>query len=252
LAKLALGLTSMHFAVNFAMYCENFLSSYCPGRLGIFVTFNSMGYANLLSETLTTTSQVIISGILGPNRLSTYYLDEAIITSMWELNAAYEVFEDLRLSSGRPVLVGHRATGLLAKALPFSYNPWRVAFESPVLEDSPIEALAREQNVEVEPPAIINYSTNGSIYALMDPSPVVNNRMSRSDRSPMVPSNSFETFCMVAAACAQDDRCDQLFNDVLDGGFEGMWNRLGQGRVFYQSTVSGPRDLHVDIKIMVL
>jgi hypothetical protein len=230
--KLAVGLTSIPFDANFAIYCENFLSSYYPDILTVFVPFYSIAYSNLLSSMLTTTSQILISGILGPNRVSTYYLDKAIITSRWELNTAYDVFEALRLSTGRPVVVGHGANGLLAKALPFSYNPWRVSFESPVLEDSPIEALAREQNIQTAPPTIINFYTNGSIYALIDDLAVVNNRITRSDLSPMIPPNPFETFCVVAASCAQDDRFDQLCNDVLDGGYETMWKRLGRARVF--------------------
>jgi hypothetical protein len=214
------------------MYCENFLSSYYPEILGIFVPFYSIAYSNLLSGVLTTTSQILISGILGPNRLSTYYLDEAIITSRWELNTAYDVFEALRLSTGRPVVVGHGANGLLAKALPFSYNPWRVSFESPVLEDSPIEALARDQNMQTSPPTIINFYTEGSIYALMDSSAVVNNRIGRSDLSPMIPPNPFETFCIVAAACAEDERFDEFCNDVLGGGFGAVWKGLDRERVF--------------------
>jgi hypothetical protein len=230
--KLALGLTSIPFDANFAIYCENFLSSYYPEVLVIIVPFFSLAYSNILSSMLTTTSQVLVSGILGPNRLSTYYLDEAIITSRWELNTAYSVFEALRLSTGRPVVVGHGANGLLAKALPFTYNPWRVSFESPVLKGSPIESLAREQALQSVSPTIINFYTEGSIYALMDNSAVINNRISSSDSSPIIPPNPFETFCMVAAACAQDDRFDQLCNDVLDGGFENVWNGVGRERVF--------------------
>jgi hypothetical protein len=230
--KLAVGLTSIPFDANFAIYCENFLSSYYPEVLGIFVPFYSIAYANLLSTMLTATSQVLISGILGPNRLSSYYLDEAIITARWELEIVTDVFEALRLSAGRPVVVGHGANGLLAKALPFSYSPWRVSFESPVLEDSPIEALAREQDTQTSTPAIINYYTDGSIYALVDAQAVINNRISRSDSSPVIPPNPFETFCIVAAACAQDDRFDQFCNDVLDGEFNTVWNVLDRGRVF--------------------
>jgi hypothetical protein len=228
--RLAVGLTAIPFDVNFALYCENFLSSYYPQLLTIFVPFYSVAYANLLSGMLTATSQSLISGILGPNRLSTYYLDEAIITARWELETAYDVFEALRMATGRPVLVGHGANGLLAKALPFSYNTWRVSFESPVLEDSPIEALAKEGRVVT--PTIINYYTNGSIYALVDDAAAMNNRIVRADTSSIIPPNPFETFCVLAAACAKDDRYDQLCNDVLDGGFETVWKRLGRERVF--------------------
>jgi hypothetical protein len=101
-----------------------------------------------------------------------------------------------------------------------------------VLEDSPIEALAREQALQTVPPTIINFYTEGSIYALVDNAAVVNNRISRSDSSPVIPPNPFETFCVVAAACGEDDRFDQLCNDVLDGGFENVWNGIGRGRVF--------------------
>jgi hypothetical protein len=230
--KLAVGLPSIPFDANISIYLENFFSSYYPDILGIFVPFYSIAYKNLLSRMLATTSQALISGILGPNRLSTSYLDQATITARMELNAAYDIFEALRLSPHRPVVVGHGANGLLAKALPFSSDPWRVSFEGPVLEDSPIATLAQDPKVESQPPTIINFYTNGSIYALADDAAIGNNRIPRSHLSAAVPPGPFETFCIVAAACAEDKRYDILCNDVFrQGKFLELWKKLRRDRV---------------------
>jgi hypothetical protein len=181
--KLAVGLVSIPFDANFGICYEDFLTSYYPTILSVFIPFYSIAYRNLLSRMLETTSQELISGILGPNRLSTYYLDRAILTALSELDSIYDVLEALRFSPRRPVVVGHGANGLLAKAMAFLNDPWRVSFEGPVLEDSPIAALARDRKHRIRPPAIVNFYTNGSIYALVDDAAFVNTKIVRSDLS---------------------------------------------------------------------
>jgi hypothetical protein len=229
--KLALGLTSIPFDANFAIYCENFLASYYPSIIGVVVPLYSVAYANLLSRMLASTSQSLISGILGPGRLSVYYLDDATLTSRLELDTAYDIFHTLGFSVERPIIVGHGANGLLAKALPFSYDPWRVSFEGPVLKDSPIATLAQDTEVKYRQPTIINFYTNGSIYALVDNAAIGNNQIPDSKYlSALVPPGPFETFCTVAAACAEDKRFDILCNDVLGGNFIELWEGLGRDR----------------------
>jgi hypothetical protein len=230
--KLAVGLASIPFDANFGIYCENFLSSYYPTILGIFVPFYSIAYGNLLSRMLATPSQGLVSGILGPNRLSTYYLDKATLTAFWELNSIYDVLEALRFSPRRPVVVGHGANGLLAKALPFLNDPWRVSFEGPVLEDSPIATLAQDKTNRTRRPTIVNYYTNGSIYAVVDRAAFVNTQIIRSPLSAVIPPGPFETFCVVAAACAEDTRFDALCDDVLGGsdGFLKIWMSFDRER----------------------
>jgi hypothetical protein len=66
---------------------------------------------------------------------------------------------------------------------------------------------------------------------LVDDAAAMNNRIVRADRSSMIPLNPCETFCVVAAARTEDEKFDQLQNDVLDEGFETAWKRLRSEKV---------------------
>jgi hypothetical protein len=225
---IAVALPAIPFDKNFGVYCENFLATYYHAVIGSFVPLYETAYDRFLSTILTGASQTIISAILGPNRLSTHYLDRAHLTADLELRTAYELLEALNLSADRPVVVGHGANGLLAKALPFSEDPWRVSFEGPMLDDSPMVALAHDNP---DTSRIINFYTVGSFYALSDAEALINNKIPSHGANHLIPEGPFETFCFVAAACGSDIRFDRLCNDVLgEEQFAQIWNIVGRAR----------------------
>jgi hypothetical protein len=75
----------------------------------VIIPFYSIAYHNFMAETLNVIAQGFISGILGPNRLSTGHLDNATLHAGLELGMAWDVLDAFHLSSERPVLVGHGA-----------------------------------------------------------------------------------------------------------------------------------------------
>jgi hypothetical protein len=229
--KLALGMPSIGFDRNFGLYCENFLTSYYHELIQTIVPFYSIASSSFLSGMLTTTGEELVSGILGPNQVSVSALNLANLTAGLELGFASDILNALHLSVNRPVIVGHGGNGLLAKALGFSYDPWRVSFEAPSLADSPMAALAGTNKNNSKLSRIVNFHGVDSIYAQSDDMALVNYRIPRYGLSRLIPPNAFETFCFAAAACGMDDRFDSLCNDVLgEERFLSIWTDLTRWR----------------------
>jgi hypothetical protein len=213
--KLAVGMPAIPFAPDFGIVCEDFLTSYYHDIIREVIPFYSLAYGNFLSSTLTATAQELISGILGPNRLSVTYLDTAMLYAGLELQVLWEVFDARGLSAERPVIVGHGANGLLAKALNIDKDPWRISFEAPKLEDTPIATLANAANNDPDRSRIFNFYGDGSFYSLSDDRALINNRIPKYGLRGVVPPNSFETFCFFVAACSNEDQFDNLCTDVF-------------------------------------
>jgi hypothetical protein len=168
-------------------------------------------------------------------------LTNATVSVRQELDVVSEVIEALGLSADRPVIVGHGANGLIMKALKFEHgaNPWRVAFESPMLQDSPMATLADLGEIDSTLPRIVNFYSDGSFYALLDDAALVNNKIpSYSSRSEIIPPHSFETFCFTVAACGNDpvlDRlCERVFSSPAE--FGQLCTKVGRPRL--RSTVN--------------
>jgi hypothetical protein len=154
-------------------------------------------------------------------------LNNATVSIARELDVVSEVLEALGLSADAPVIVGHGANGLIMKALKFGNgrNPWRVAFESPMLSGSPMETLADLGETDPTRSRIINFYSLDSLYALPDDAALVNNRIpSYSSHNRLIPPHSFETFCFAVAACGNDP--------VLDRLCEGVFEHIGSARDF--------------------
>jgi hypothetical protein len=229
--KLAVGMLSIPYRNNFGVYCENFLTTYYQTFIDIVIPVFSVAYDSFLSNVLTSIAQSVVSGILGPNRMSAYYLDLAYLTTALELRTSFDILEALSLSSDRPLVVGHGGNGLLAKALTFSEDPWRVSFEAPMLQDSPMAALAVQESADPRRSRILNFFGDGSWYSLYDDSALINNRIPDFGLPKWIPPNPFETFCFAVAACGRDNRFDALCNDVLtEEAFMGIWRDLGRVR----------------------
>jgi hypothetical protein len=178
----------------------------------------------------------LVSGILGPNRLSETWLNNATVSVTRELDAVSEVIEALGLSADHPVMIGHGANGLIMKALKFENgtDPWRVAFESPMLMDSPMATLANLGEIDSTLSRIVNLYSDGSFYALSDDAALVNNKMpSYSSHNRLIPPHSFETFCFTVAACGNDPVLDGLCERVFSStaAFGALCTKMGRPRV---------------------
>jgi hypothetical protein len=206
-----------------------------------------MAYELFLRDVLTQGAVSLPSAFLGPNQLSTSYFDMAKSIVGRELQMTWDVMETLSIPVQRPVIVGHGATGLFAKALSLSSiagsltgtpfeDAWQISFEAPTLADTPVSALANQTNSEANHSRIFNYYGKGSFYALFDETALFNDRIPDYGLSRLVPPNPFQTFCFAVAACWNDNRFDALCNDVFSNfttprlNFSEIWDTLGRKR----------------------
>jgi hypothetical protein len=204
--------------------------------MDLVVPFYGLASDLFLSNLVSGPTEILVSGILGPNRISEEWLNDATVSVTRELDVVSEVIEALGLSADHPVMVGHGANGLIMKALKFENgtDPWRVAFESPMLFDSPMATLANLGELDSTLSRTINFYSDHSFYALYDQAALVNNRIpSYSSRSRVIPPHSFETFCFTVAACGNDpvlDRlCERVFSSPTE--FGNLCSKLGRPRL---------------------
>jgi hypothetical protein len=226
---------AMPFVANLGIMLENSLTYYYPMLMDVVVPFYGLASDFFLSNLLSAPTEILVSGILGPNRLSEYWLTNATVSVERELDVVSQVIEALGLSADHPVMVGHGANGLIMKALTFESgtDPWRVAFESPMLMNSPMATLANLGEIDSKLSKIINFYSVGSFYALFDEAALVNNRFpSYSSHSRLVPPHSFETFCFTVAACGNDPilngLCERVFPDPQE--FRNLCTEVGRSR----------------------
>jgi hypothetical protein len=232
--QLAIGLPAMPFDHNFGMSIENSMTYYYAKLIELIIPFYDMASDLFLSNLFPGPTEIVATGILGPNRLSEEWLDRVTISVLRELEVVSEVIEALGLSANRPVIVGHGANGLLMKAFNFTdgSDPWRVAFESPTLAGSPMAALANLVDADNTASRILNFYSDDSIYSFSDGAALANNQILRySHRSILIPAHPFETFCFTVAACGSDPVLDHMCENVLpDGAFEELSRDLKRPR----------------------
>jgi hypothetical protein len=232
--KLAVGLPGMEFAENLGIYLENSLPYYVPNVMDLVVPFYGIASNFFLDSLLSSPTQTLTSGILGPNRISEQKLNDAIVSVTRELEVVSEVLGALGLSAERPVIVGHGANGLIMKALSFmdGSDPWRIAFESPMLSGSPMATMARVLEINATRSRLMNFYSEGSFYARDDEAALMNNRFPKyAPHNPVIPPHAFETFCFAVAACGDDPLLDHLCQEVWkDKNFENLCDELGRPR----------------------
>jgi hypothetical protein len=229
--KLAIGLQAIPYLHEIGIYLENVLMDYYL-EIAAAAPYFETAYDLFLQPVLRPIAEYLLSGIVGPNRLSVYYLDQAKVTATLEMATVYEILEVLHSPVDMPVIVGHGANGLLAKALPLSIDAWRFSFEGPKLKDSPMGTLA-DADEESDTSRIMNFYTGESFTANADESALTNNRIPkyRSGIRSAVPPQPFQTFCFVVAACESDDRFDEICVGVLGNStYLGLWEKLGRSR----------------------
>jgi hypothetical protein len=230
--KLAVGLKPIPYTHEIGIYLENVLMEYYL-QIAAIAPYFDLAYDNFLHTILRPISQSLLSGILGPNRLSVFYLDQARAMTNLEMNVMQNLLKVLRSSVEIPVVVGHGANGLLVKAIPFSSDAWRFSFEGPKLKDSPMATLSGADE-ESDVSRIVNFYSDESFTVSIDESALTNHRIPkyRSGISGSIPPNAFQTFCFVTAACGSDNRFDNLCGDVLGNEtYLGIWNQLERPRI---------------------
>jgi hypothetical protein len=230
--RLLLSPASIPFVDSYGIYLENQLWTYYSGFVGECVPLYGIVSKFFLSNLLPVPSQALSTGIMGPNRLSVQWLYNATLSVKQELELISEIMDALGLTADRPVFVGHGAGGLIVKALQFEdgTEPWRVAFESSGLHDSPMATISGASESERPARTIINFIGAGSIYAGVDEAALGNFKIlvypEASELIPslkeLVPPHPLSTFCLIQAACGSDsvldDMCDRAFPDAFAEG----------------------------------
>jgi hypothetical protein len=229
-SRLLIGLEAIPFNHNFGMFVENRLIDYFDGWIGGIVPLFDLACDYFLGSILNTISQACVSLILGPNRLSVYYLDHVHVTAGMEMKTAREVLDVLSMSAGRPVVVGHGANGLLTKAAPFEYDPWRISFEAPKLDGSPMATVA--DATETDNSRIVNFHSETWFYASLDDAAITNTRIPYYNFLRFVPANPWQMLCFVVAACGNDTRFDHVCKEFVGmDDFEEIWKLVGRQRI---------------------
>jgi hypothetical protein len=234
--KFAVAMPAMSdFRHDFGLFCENLLTSYDENIMhALGVPFYPLAYGFVLGDLLPFLGRQVIAVLLGP-RLSEFHLHVAETISGTELEIASAMLKAHGLSPERPVIIGHGANGLLAKAVKISSDPWRVSFEGPKVGGTEMAANANLTKYEAKRGRIVNYHSEPSFYALVDECAFVNDEIPYYGLPKWLPPNPFETFCFTVAACWSDDRFDDLCKDVFHNStkpliFSDIWRTLGRER----------------------
>jgi hypothetical protein len=137
---------------------------------------------------------------------------------------------ELSLEGKQVVVVGHRASGVLAKALAMAFNISVVAFEASAVGTALIgENVANYSRPRGE---IVNVDPLGALF-VADADDDVSEQAVNLDlprkQSWLTRENAFETFCMVAAGCVLDDRFDHICGTAVGmekyAAFFAEWGR---------------------------
>jgi hypothetical protein len=239
--RLLLAPPAIPFTDNYGIYLEDSMANYYEAFIGEAVPLYGIASSLFLQNLLPGITEGLTTGILGPNRLIEHWLNNATLSVKQELEVVTDIISALGLSAARPSFVGHGANGLIVKAINLHTDtePWRVAFESARLKDSPMETLSGT-TMSDSTSSIINFYGEGSLFAYDEPAALTNHRLPiyppASQLIPalheFVPPDPFRTFCHIEAACGTDpvldDMCDRAFpNGVFE---EGMCQLYGRPR----------------------
>jgi hypothetical protein len=201
---------------------------------GALVPLYGPAYNFFLSNICRSGSEFMLSVILGPSRQTAYGLRDAKVSANQALSLTYSIMTGWRMAAQkeRPTIVGHGANGALAKAIGFDYDPWRLAIEAPMFQDSPLVAMSDYSKMAIDPAKtrVVNLFTTGSLYSHSDEAASSNLEMPSHGIFPARPPDAWETLCFFAAACDPDDRFHTLCGEVLgdEAKFYAVQDQLGR------------------------
>jgi hypothetical protein len=239
--RLLVAPAAIPFVDNYGIYLENQLGDYYGGVIDECIPLYGLASTFFLSNLLPAPTEALTTGILGPNRLTVQWLNNATLSVKQDLEVVTEIMAALGLAAERPVFVGHGAAGLLVKALQLQNgtDPWRVAFESAVLADSPMATISGAADNDDALPTIFNFMGDGSLFAHADDEALANVKLlvypEASELVPLprelVPPHAVRTFCHIQAACGVDSVIDDMCERAFPGEFqEGMCETYARPR----------------------
>jgi hypothetical protein len=205
---------------------ENVGTVWFHAAIGTVVPFYRIFAALLLKPLMGGLGHRMIELIFGPNRMPVRFAQEtAALASVGTTTTL--LLHALLHYAPRPVLVGHSHAGLVTRAVAMKDGIYGVSFEGSSYEFSPIEGFFGEISKPAQY-AIINEASGTSLFAMDDEMSMWNYRMPDWQHW-WKPANPYETFCLVAAGCVNDNRYDHLC-DVSVGlsrykEFFASWNR---------------------------
>jgi hypothetical protein len=239
--RLVIAPAAIPFEENYGIYFENELSNYYGDFIEECVPLYGIASTIFLSSLLPAPTEALTTGILGPDRVTVQWLYNATLSVKQELEVVYAIMDAFGLSGERPVFVGHGATGLIVKALQLQEGtePWRVAFESAALADSPMATLSRASDNDDALPTIINFIGDGSLFAKSDDEALWNANIPVFPKAEelithlreFIPPHALRTFCHIQAACGKDPRLDGMCEAAFPEDFkDGMCETYARPR----------------------
>ena len=224
---LLVGLEPMSPQENFGCYVEHSLPMVFEEVVLGVIPFYSIARSVFLDSITTDVTDALMGVVLGPNRLSVQSAIRADATAGLGLRLVYQVMETKRMAAAPPVVVGHSGSGLLAKAVDFEFDPWRVAFEAFRFDQSPL--LGAGYVAHAVKARTANFFTETTLLD-QDTAAAWNVRFPPYGKTIPVPVSPFETLCVVQAGCGQDARLDQLCTEVMGDEYLQLWDTFERPR----------------------
>jgi hypothetical protein len=251
--RLVVGMAPLGATANYAIFLETSLPFWYQKIFGALIPFYSLVWDFFLSNICRSASEFSISVVLGPCRQTVFGLRRAKGTANQALLLTYSVMTGWRKAARgeRPTIVGHGANGVLAKAIDFNYEPWRLTLEAPAFDESPLVAMSdyAKTSINQATTRVVNLFT-GSVYTRSDKTASSNIEMPKHGVFPARPPDVWETLCFIAAACDSDDGFHTLCGEILgdEKAFYAVHNKLGRtGRSVNVTASSGLKVVSLDV-----
>jgi hypothetical protein len=192
----------------------------------VIIPFYRLVSSLLLKPVMGKLGQTMIQLIFGPNRMPLRFAQEVAAIGSVGMGSAV-MLKTLFGYGSRPVMTGHSHSGLPMRAIAMKNGIYGISFEGSQYDLSPLHGFFGYPKEEVEY-SIINEASGNSIFATDDEMAKCNYHLPDWQKW-WKPSNPYETFCLLAAGCVDDDRYDHICN--LSVGAEryreyfASWNR---------------------------
>jgi hypothetical protein len=221
-----MSLTGFTSPQDIAIGVENVGTVWFHWLIATVVPFYRMVYGALLETVMGSLGQTTVQLVFGPNRMPLRFAKEAEGLAYVGNVAAY-VREKIFGFNHRPLLIGHSHTAPAVKAVAMLKHSYALALEGPPYKLSPLDGFLAKAE-PTEPYFIVNEASGWSWFAMEDPSAKWNYRMP-DWQGAWQAANPYDTFCLLAAGCVDDDRYDAICHTSVGAEryreFFASWNR---------------------------